>query len=89
MAGSKDRREGMNPILVMLGQEAFEASARKHGHKPVHTEKLDREGLVQCPGCGKAYVPDLPYNDPLASTTQKEQHISGICSDTCWDRLLG
>lgn len=50
--------------------------------------------LQRCPVCGKCYLPDLDREDctiPWVQATpiQREQIISGICSDECWDRLFG
>ena len=42
-----------------------------------------------CPNCKKNYVPDYSYDDAKDGTIFKEQHISGICSDGCWDEFLG
>lgn len=41
--------------------------------------------LKTCPQCKLAYV---PAKDPQTNT-EKEQHISGICSDSCWDAAMG
>ena len=55
--------------------------------------------LVRCPNCGKEYTPELGERKhpelviqkefPLATSTQREQLITGICSDRCWDEFLG
>ena len=42
---------------------------------------------AQCPECGKEYIPDLPHGEGTAE--QREQHLSGICSQACWDKHLG
>ena len=52
-----------------------------------------------CPNCGKTYEPDLQpipgdtrliqYQFPSATAIQREQLITGICSDKCWDEFLG
>jgi hypothetical protein len=54
---------------------------------------------VICPNCGKIYQPVLvrPPNDgrpiqaifPFAPSWQREQLISGMCSDACWVAFLG
>lgn len=63
---------------------------------------------VECPNCGKKYVPDLAKRLdfgtkyiqwkierelvqkiwPDSTTIQREQLITGICSDNCWDKFL-
>ena len=41
-----------------------------------------------CPQCKKTYVPN--NSDPMQGTPiEKEQHITGLCSDACWDKFLG
>ena len=56
------------------------------------------QNLKVCPNCGKTYEPDLlrqhpekhlQHEFPNATPTQREQHISGICSDECWNQFLG
>lgn len=52
-----------------------------------------------CPNCKKVYetVLDRPEGDnrpiqqifPDAPSWQREQLISGICSNECWDEFLG
>ncbi len=48
--------------------------------------------MVQCPECGKEYIPDLisaPVGfAPTAEPYQKEQLIIGICSDKCYDESI-
>jgi hypothetical protein len=51
-----------------------------------------------CPFCGKEYIPVLvrPPGDcrriqqifPNAPAWQREQLISGVCSDECWKKNL-
>ena len=43
-----------------------------------------------CPYCGESYEPkyDNPEDAPPRSIG-KEQHMTGICSDDCWDAFLG
>jgi hypothetical protein len=52
----------------------------------------------KCPNCGKEYStklerkrPDLVVQKefPTAKPHQREQLISGICSDECWDEFCG
>jgi len=52
-----------------------------------------------CPNCGKVYNPILkrPSGDdrpiqtifPKSKAYEREQLITGICSDECWDEFLG
>jgi len=52
----------------------------------------------ECPNCRKEYqtVLDRQHPDeciqnefPDAERWEREQHISGICSDKCWRKYLG
>lgn len=51
---------------------------------------------MECPNCGKEYEPVLVRKDdrliqeqyPNAPAWQREQLVSGICSDKCWDEFL-
>ena len=53
----------------------------------------------RCPNCGKVYEPVLkrPQGDdrliqdiyPDAKPFEREQLMTGICSDECWDEWLG
>jgi len=58
---------------------------------------IDGEGLTICPGCGRHYKPVLGERDPdiiiqkqfpNSTSEEREQLVSGICSDACWDKLL-
>jgi hypothetical protein len=52
-----------------------------------------------CPNCRKEYntILERPKNDtrpiqeifPNASLEHREQHISGLCSNKCWNQFLG
>jgi len=51
-----------------------------------------------CPNCKKKYIPELGERDPNiliqkqfpnAKPYQREQLITGLCSDECWDEYLG
>jgi len=46
-----------------------------------------------CPNCKKIYKTELDRNKfgklPNGTATQREQLISGICSDKCWNEFLG
>jgi len=54
--------------------------------------------MITCPSCKKQYEPMLKREHPEqciqqefpnAPAWQREQHITGICSDECWDNFLG
>ena len=57
---------------------------------------METNELRKCPNCGKIYVPVLKRKDvkpiqeqyPNAPKWQREQLISGICSDWCWKQFL-
>ncbi len=60
----------------------------------------DQEGLIVCPECKRRYKPDLaipPASDnraiqviyPDAEVYQREQQLTGLCSDECYDAHLG
>lgn len=59
----------------------------------------EKSVTVTCPNCGRAYVPlldrpeeerlDLKIKYGLSYLILKEQKITGICSDSCWDEFLG
>lgn len=51
-----------------------------------------------CPNCNRVYQPVLDRKHPelliqeefpKALAWEREQHISGICSDECWQEFLG
>lgn len=51
-----------------------------------------------CPNCQKKYTPvlerkhpDMPIQKefPKATAQEREQHITGLCSDKCWKEYLG
>jgi hypothetical protein len=53
---------------------------------------------MRCPNCGKEYEPELNRKHPEmkiqdefpnATPMQREQHITGLCSDECWNEFLG
>ncbi len=59
---------------------------------------FDDDGLTVCPVCGKHYEPELGGRDPEvaiqlqfpeAKPYQREQLVSGICSDECWSEMFG
>lgn len=54
--------------------------------------------MVQCPNCKKEYEPVLKRQHPERNIQdefpnserwEREQHISGLCSDKCWKEYLG
>lgn len=53
--------------------------------------------MITCPNCKMKYVPTLERKTgaliqdefPNASAIEREQLVSGICSDKCWDVFLG
>lgn len=58
----------------------------------------DSQGRTICPACRKAYKPVLGERDPNmliqhqypnATPEQREQLITGLCSNKCWKRYLG
>jgi hypothetical protein len=57
----------------------------------------NEKGLIKCPNCKKEYKPILKRQTdkliqiefPKATTIQREQLISGLCSQKCWDLFLG
>lgn len=45
----------------------------------------------QCPICGKTYKLEISkddFNKKLGTKDQREQHLSGICSEDCWDSFF-
>jgi hypothetical protein len=60
----------------------------------------DVQGKTICPVCKKHYTPELPERDPnddrciqdiypKSKAYQREQLVSGVCSDACWDKMWG
>ena len=52
--------------------------------------------LKRCPNCNKVYETELELTDkaaqvsyPNESAWKREQLISGLCSDKCWNEYLG
>lgn len=42
-----------------------------------------------CPVCGGSYRPEYADKaDAPEGTIGREQHLSGVCSDECWDGLV-
>jgi hypothetical protein len=68
--------EGDMPALIALAvQDAL-----------VHNPARREEGVMRCPQCGISYKPDLPRGKGTAA--QREQWLSGMCSDTCWGKMF-
>ena len=51
-----------------------------------------------CPNCNRTYETELERKDddmsiqeqyPFEPAWKREQLVSGICSDKCWDEFLG
>lgn len=62
------------------------------------TRRIDENGLVVCPSCGKHYKPVLGEKDqnmciqdqfPKATAVEREQLLTGLCSQKCWNDFLG
>jgi len=62
------------------------------------TRQRDKKGLTICPMCGKHYAPELGERDPdmliqeqfpNATRVQREQLVTGLCSNKCWNKFLG
>ena len=57
----------------------------------------NNKGLILCPNCKKEYKPKLERKTnkliqeeyPNATREEREQLISGLCSDKCWNEYLG
>lgn len=55
------------------------------------------DGLILCPNCNKWYKPKLKrkgseplqVTHPNAQPFEREQLISGLCSNKCWNEYLG
>lgn len=55
--------------------------------------------MIKCPNCKKLYKPVLGERKhpemliqvefPFAKDWEREQLITGICSDKCWNEFLG
>ena len=55
--------------------------------------------IKTCPNCGKVYKTELERPDgddrgiqnifPFEPSWKREQLLSGICSDKCWNQFLG
>jgi hypothetical protein len=61
---------------------------------------IDENGLTVCPCCNTHYKPVLgerPRGDdrpiqkifPKATKVEREQLITGICSEACWNKFIG
>ena len=57
----------------------------------------DENGFIICPNCKKKYKPILERKTdepiqrqyPQATAIEREQLISGLCSNKCWNSFLG
>lgn len=57
----------------------------------------NNQGLIECPNCKKMYKPILQRQTdlliqnefPNATSEEREQLISGLCSTDCWNKFLG
>jgi len=85
-----------------IGKEkttTFEEIFNEQGGIKLNTSQKDSQGLTICPVYKRHYKPDLPPTDPnderriqdiypQAKPYQREQLITGICSDKCWNKLF-
>jgi hypothetical protein len=67
--------------LVELQQSNKKLITESNGHVFVPQSEL-KSDQTQCPGCGRVYVFAKPPG--VGTKTEKEQHLSGFCSDLCW-----
>ena len=59
--------------------------------------QLNYNGEVKCPNCNKLYKPKLKRKEgeliqityPKATKEDREQLISGLCCNKCWEEYLG
>ena len=57
----------------------------------------NQDGLILCPNCNKMYKPTLTRKTnlviqaehPQATKEQREQLISGLCSNKCFNQFVG
>ena len=57
----------------------------------------NEKGEVRCPNCKKMYKPKLTRKTdlliqqefPTSTAEEREQLISGLCSNKCWNEFLG
>jgi len=57
----------------------------------------NEKGLILCPNCKKYFKPKLTRKTdsliqiefPKATSEEREQLISGLCSNKCWNEFLG
>jgi len=57
----------------------------------VSVYQTDKEGRHICPECHRAYEPDFDSKEEAkekGESYQKEQYITGLCSDECWQSYL-
>lgn len=51
-------------------------------------EAAKAAGQHICPQCKNRYTP-TPYEETKPGTIEREQWITGVCSDDCWDTFAG
>jgi len=45
--------------------------------------------IIKCPVCGREYKPKYKRKeDAPEGTIWREQHLSGICSEKCWRKMV-
>ena len=57
----------------------------------------NERGLILCPNCRKEFKPilerktnlSIQKEHPQATSEEREQLISGLCSSKCWEEFLG
>lgn len=58
----------------------------------VSTFETTEDGKHVCPNCKRAYEPAYDSKEEAkehGTDAEKEQYITGLCSDGCWDEYLG
>lgn len=85
-----EEREQRKRDEIQLLNNEIDADAEASA-ATVAVRKRGREQQQQytCPSCRCQYEPDLPMGDPSSTPIQREQHITHICCDACWDTFLG
>jgi len=75
-----------------------ESMIEHEGSSLCTTHAIER-GMKKCPQCSKQYIPTLGKRDPNddrciqdiypnSTPTEREQLMTGICSDDCWDMRM-
>lgn len=70
--------------ILEFKQMLRESTIEANGHTVVATLEKNQQ---QCPKCGRVYTFSQPPGQGTA--IEREQHLSGFCSDVCWDAALG